>query len=154
MSKIDQALGRAKPKPVEPEPVEAIIPPLFENAEPSAAPQPDPVPPGPRILSTEDPQEAPKQVPLTYEQQVPDLPAVRNRMADIRQDLNLVTNRLAQVAGYQSPELAQACIRATEFMVWMDMALQKAESEELARAAGFEVKQRDAGPVDTQQAAN
>lgn len=121
---------------------ENLLPPLFQSIEQVEPPKPDPVPPGPQILATE-PEQAPQPVPPSLEQQLPDLPAVRNRMGDMRQDLNLITNRLAQIQTYQSPELAQACIRATEFMVWIDMAIQKAEAEEAARANGFDIRPRD-----------
>lgn len=122
------------------QPEEHLIPPLFDNADetPMQEAQPDPVPPGPQVLTTDTP--TPETPVPTLEQQLPDLPAMRNRVSDMTQDINLTTARLSQMQGYQSPELAQACIRASEFVFWLDMALRKAEAEELAKAAGFDVQ--------------
>lgn len=132
----------AKGLPTKQKPEEGLLPPLFENSDPTPiAEEPvAPVPPGPQVHKSP---EAPAQVaPPTIAEELPNLAAVRNRTGDTRQDLQTITNRLAELQGYQSPELAQACIRATEFMFWLDMALMKAEAEDSAKQAGFDVKQQ------------
>lgn len=129
-------------------PESSLIPPLFENSEaPAEGPSTEEVTQlpddSPNRFSTE-PEDKPAQ-PSPGDVQLPDLLSIRNRMADIKQDLEIVTRRTAELAGYQCPELSQACVRASEFMFWMDMSIQKAEAEAAARAAGFEVRQRQTG---------
>lgn len=95
-------------------------------------------------VHTTDTGPAPEQ-PNPLLQQIPDLTALRNRLADIKQDLALITSALTEIQGkMQSAENTQACVRATEFLLWMDMAVQKAELEQQARAQ-FEMMAAMAG---------
>lgn len=139
-SRVADAVAQAQGQESVPAAEEHLIPPLFENTHADEPAAPD----SPKRFTTE-PVDKPAQ-PIPGDEQIPDLPALRNRLADIKQDLSVVTNRLAVIQGYQSPELVQAIVRATEFMFWMDMSVQKAEAEELARAAGFEVRKAEAAP--------
>lgn len=73
--------------------------------------------------------------------QFPNILAIRNRLADMKQDISAVTSALTalhgrlhgQPNGIQTAENTQACVRATEFLWWLDMAIQKYEIEEAAK---------------------